>query len=87
VFSDPYERDGVTVLPVASVIGGGGGGGDAEGAAGTGYGVLARPIGAYVIRNGEVEWRPAIDRTVLIVTAGAVAIAGLRLLRALAERR
>jgi hypothetical protein len=85
VFSEPYERDGVTILPAASVIGGGGGGGDAE-ATGTGYGVLARPIGAYVIRDGEVEWRPAIDRTALIVTTGVVAIAAIRLARAFAER-
>ena len=86
VFSEPYERDGVTVLPVASVIGGGGAGGDDNGS-GTGYGLVARPVGAYVIRDGEVEWRPAVDRTVLLVVAGGVAIVGLRLIRSLAERR
>jgi uncharacterized spore protein YtfJ len=26
VFGDPYEKDGVTVIPAAKVIGGGGGG-------------------------------------------------------------
>jgi uncharacterized spore protein YtfJ len=30
VFGDPIERDGVTVIPVANVMGGGGGGGDAS---------------------------------------------------------
>jgi uncharacterized spore protein YtfJ len=29
VFGDPIERDGVTIIPVANVMGGGGGGGDA----------------------------------------------------------
>jgi len=28
VFGDPIERDGLTVIPVANVMGGGGGGGD-----------------------------------------------------------
>ena len=27
VFGDPYEKDGVTVIPVANVMGGAGGGG------------------------------------------------------------
>jgi uncharacterized spore protein YtfJ len=30
VFGDPIERDGVTVIPVANVMGGGGGGGGEE---------------------------------------------------------
>ena len=85
VYGEPYERDGVTVIPAASVVGGGGGGGD-EQSAGTGYGVLARPVGAYVIRDGEVDWRPALDRTVVVVTVGVVAIALLRALRTLAVR-
>src|SRR5450759_663464 len=38
VFGDPYEKDGVTVIPVASIMGGAGAGG--------GTGVGARPEGA-----------------------------------------
>jgi uncharacterized spore protein YtfJ len=61
VFGEPYEEDGVTVIPAAAVRGGGGGGGDAEGNGGTGFGLTASPVGAYVIKDGEVSWEPAID--------------------------
>lgn len=61
VFGDPVETDGVTVIPVASVGGGGGGGGDAELNGGGGFGLIARPVGAYVIKDGEVTWKPAVD--------------------------
>jgi uncharacterized spore protein YtfJ len=37
VFGDPYEKDGVTVIPVANVMGGAGGGG------GSSAGVRAAP--------------------------------------------
>ena len=64
VYGEPYERNGLTVIPAASVQGGGGGGGsEAEGSTdgGGGFGLSARPVGAYVIRGEEVTWRPAID--------------------------
>lgn len=70
VFGEPYERDGVTVIPVATVSGGGGGGGDNVGNGGGGFGLGARAIGAYVIRNGEVSWQPAFD-------VGRLALIGL----------
>lgn len=50
VFGEPYERDGVTVIPVASVQGGAGGGdgeapaGEGKGSGG-GFGMRARPAG------------------------------------------
>jgi uncharacterized spore protein YtfJ len=68
VFAEPLERDGTTVIPAAAVLGGGGGGGDEENNGGAGFGLRARPVGAYVIRaDGVVEWKPAIDaqRTLL----------------------
>ena len=61
VFGDPVEQDGVTVIPVARVMGGGGGGGDNDDNGGGGFGINARPAGVYVIRDGQVSWRPAID--------------------------
>jgi uncharacterized spore protein YtfJ len=61
VYGDPIEQDGVTVVPAAVVGGGGGGGGDAEGNGGTGFGLGARPVGAWVIRGGDVSWSPAVD--------------------------
>jgi uncharacterized spore protein YtfJ len=75
VYGDPIERDGVVVIPAAVVGGGGGGGGDNEDNGGGGFGLRARPVGAYVINNGEVTWKPAIDPSRLI----AAAIAALAL--------
>ncbi len=61
VFGDPIETEGVTLVPVAKVGGGGGGGGDEENNGGAGFGLAARPAGAYVIKDGEVTWKPAVD--------------------------
>jgi len=81
VFAEPYEKDGVTVIAAATVAGGGGGGGghDDRGQEGEGggFGVSARPAGAYVVKDGRVRWRPAVDVNRLFATIGAVAIAYL----------
>ena len=81
VFSEPYEKDGVTVIAAASVAGGGGAGGghDEQGQEGSGggFGVRARPAGAFILEGGKVQWRPAIDVNRIIATVGAVAIAYL----------
>ena len=57
VFGEPYERDGVTVIPAAMVaggVGGGDGGGPhGESGSGGGLGVWAAPAGVYRIRGGE----------------------------------
>ena len=95
VFGEPYERDGVTIIPAASVRGGGGGGSGQEGegrsGGGGGFGITARPAGAYVIRGGEVSWTPALDLSRVIVggqIVGLVAILALRsVLKARAKRR
>jgi hypothetical protein len=42
-----------------------------------GFGVKARPAGAFVIRGGEVSWRPAVDLNRLVAVLGAVTIAWL----------
>ncbi|MDQ3952367.1 MAG: sporulation protein [Actinomycetota bacterium] len=84
VFGEPVDKDGVTVIPAASVAGGGGGGGGEEpGDAGsqrgfgTGFGIAARPAGAYVIRGDTVTWQPAID--VNRLAAGVLVFLTLRL--------
>lgn len=89
VFGEPYERDGVTIIPVAAVGGGGGGGGDTEGNGGSGFGVGARPVGAYVIRDGDVKWQPAVDvaRMALIGLAGLVVLRGMLPWRSRRRRR
>ena len=61
VYGEPVERDGVTVIPAAVVRGGGGGGGDGEGNGGGGFGLHGRPVGAYVLKDGQVTWKPAVD--------------------------
>ena len=61
VFGEPIETEGVTLVPAAVVRGGGGGGGDDSNNGGGGFGIHARPAGAYVIRGDEVTWRPAVD--------------------------
>ncbi len=67
VFGDPIEEDGVTVIPAAAVRGGGGGGADTEGNGGTGFGLTASPVGAYVIKDGEVSWKPAVNPNRMIL--------------------
>jgi uncharacterized spore protein YtfJ len=89
VYGQPYERDGVTVIPAAAVRGGGGGGGGEDpetkqSGGGTGFGLTARPVGAYVIDNGAVRWEAATDTTRLLVLAQvlvAAVLIALRLLR------
>lgn len=81
VYGEAVERDGVTLVPAAFVIGGGGGGGDDAGNGGGGFGLAGRPVGAWVIRDGDVSWHPAVDVTML-AAVGALGLLGLsRLLR------
>jgi uncharacterized spore protein YtfJ len=61
VYGDPVETEKVTIVPAAMVRGGAGGGGDDEGNGGGGFGVHARPVGAWVLRDGEATWKPAVD--------------------------
>ena len=100
VFGDPYEKEGVVVIPVANVMGGAGAGGGpgvgaqpasageeavGEGARdsgyGMGYGLRATPAGVYVIKGGEVEWKPALDMNRLTLQRAGVTIAALLILR------
>jgi uncharacterized spore protein YtfJ len=89
VFGEPYERDGALVVPVARVagVGGGGGGGTpAEGGSGGGFVLEARPVGVYVIRDGEVSWRPAVDVTRIALGGQLVAIVALLVARSVIRR-
>ena len=87
VFGEPIERDGVTFLPVAKVVGGGGGGNDTEGSGGGGFGLTARPAGMYVIRDGAATWQPALDLNRVIIGGQIVAIVALLVLRSILKRR
>jgi len=104
VFGEAYERDGALVIPVAKVMGGSGmgygtgmvgrpeheqsrGAGEGTGSGG-GFGVRAKPVGVYVIREGKVSWQPALDLNRVILGGqilGAVAL--LALARVARKRR
>lgn len=92
VFGDPYEKNGVTVIPAARVQGGvGGGGGEGpEGqgkGSGSGFGLNARPVGAFLIKGDEVTWRPAVDLNKVILGAQFVAVVALLTIRAIVKAR
>jgi uncharacterized spore protein YtfJ len=90
VFGEPFEKNGVTVIPAAKVMGGGGGGagespeGGGQGS-GSGFGIAAKPAGAYVIRRDEVMWQPAVDVNRII--AGVLLLAALALVRTFRSSR
>jgi uncharacterized spore protein YtfJ len=89
VYGDPYERNGVTVIPAAAVAGGAGGGsgeGPEKGqtGGGSGFGLGARPVGAYVLEGDDVRWVPARD--VNRIAQQALVVAGLIALWALRRR-
>jgi uncharacterized spore protein YtfJ len=81
VFAEPYEKEGLTVIAAAAVTGGAGGGSgtDPRGqqGEGAGFGANARPVGAYVIKDGQLHWRPAIDSNRIITMVGLIVVAYL----------
>jgi uncharacterized spore protein YtfJ len=92
VFGAPITRDGLTVLPVAKISGGGGGGGNQEeksheGGVGGGFGLSAKALGVFVVREGSVRWRPAIDVNKVIMGGQIVAVVALLTLRAFLKTR
>jgi uncharacterized spore protein YtfJ len=95
VFGEPIERDGMTVLPVAKVRGGGGGGGShgagqqegEAGGGGAGVGMMAKPLGVFVIREGKVMWQPAVDLNRVILGGQIVGALALLTLRAFLKNR
>ena len=86
VYGIPIEKDGLTIIPAASISGGGGGGGGpADAGGGVGYGVRARPVGAFVIKDGEVRWEPAIDATRLALRGMLIPIIGMIVARSIVK--
>lgn len=74
VYGEPIEAEGVTIVPAAKVMGGGGGGGDSENNGGGGFRVGARPVGAYVIKDGDVTWQPAVDVNRIVALTALVGV-------------
>jgi uncharacterized spore protein YtfJ len=91
-FGPVVEHDDCVVIPASFVIGGGGGGrGESSPPApspgsgsGGGFFGVSWPVGAYVVRGGEVRWVSAIDSTRLAI--GVMGLAGT-LLKLRAKRR
>ena len=95
VFGEPYERDGVTVIPAASIRGGAGGGrgegptpdgGGTGSGSGGGFGLTAKPAGVYVIEGTKVRWQPAVDVNRIILGGQIVAIVMLLVIRGVLRR-
>jgi uncharacterized spore protein YtfJ len=100
VFGDPIEKDGITVIPVANVMGGAGGGegtgpmsvgevspGAAPSGSGAGFGVRAVPAGVYVIRDGTVRWEPALDLNRAVLLGSVVTVIALLVARSILRSR
>jgi hypothetical protein len=95
VFGEPYQQEGITIVPVAAVRGGGGGGGgegrnsdDSGSGSGSGFGLSGRPVGIYVIdKEGLVSWQPAFDLNRVILGGQVAGIAFFFMLRGIAKSR
>ena len=103
VFGVPYEKNGVTVIPAARIMGGAGVGegpipsspseGDTERVglsqtgSGGGFGVSGQPTGAFVIKGNEVRWVPAVDVNRLMFGFQMVLIAFFFAWRSIAKAR
>ncbi len=94
VYGDPYEKNGLTVIPAATVRGGGGGGTGDEGddsGGGAGFGLMARPSGAWIIEEGRATWKPAVDVNRIVLGGQVIALTAIlmtgRILLAHSRRR
>lgn len=92
VFGAPVERDGLTVIPVATVrFGfGGGGGGDATGeqsGEGGGGGGTGSPAGYIEIKDGRSRFVPVVQPAGMVALFCATAVAMMLVLRPARARR
>jgi uncharacterized spore protein YtfJ len=82
----------VTIIPAARVQGGAGGGSgedpQSQGkGSGSGFAMTARPVGAFIIRQGELSWRPAADVNRIVLGGQVVAIVALLTVRAIIKAK
>lgn len=94
VFGEPIQHGDVVVIPVARVAQGGGGGqgqGKNEegegGGSGLGFGLGATPAGVFVVKDGDVQWRPAVDVNRIVLGGQIVAIVLLLTVRTIFKKR
>ncbi|MFG1705759.1 GerW family sporulation protein [Nonomuraea sp. M3C6] len=94
VFGEPIQQGDVIVIPVARVAHGGGGGqgqgtgekGEESGGSGGGFGFSATPAGVFVLKDGDAQWRPAIDVNRIVFGGQLVAVVLLLTVRAILKR-
>jgi uncharacterized spore protein YtfJ len=88
---EPVEHDGIVVVPAAKLRGGAGGGTGTDeekgSGSGGGFAITTTPIGAFVIKDGQVTWRPAIDINKVIIGGQIVAVVALLTIRAIVKAR
>lgn len=60
--------------------------GDGSGGGG-GFGVRAKPVGVYVVRDGAVQWQPALDLSRVILGGQLVGALALLVLGRLIRKR
>ena len=78
VYGEPYEKDGVTIIPTARISARSGSGAARGGEhSGGGFRVDAEPVGAYVIKDGDVEWQPVFDLSGVIRRGQLVGLVAL----------
>ena len=52
-----------------------------------GFGITTTPVGVFVIQDGDVTWRPAVDVNKIIVGGQLVAVVALLTIRAIVKAR
>jgi uncharacterized spore protein YtfJ len=103
IYGEPYEKNGVTVIPAARVMGGAGGGGGTEASTtdttgvgatgvpatgtGVGFGMTGGPVGAYVIKGDEVKWLPAVDVNRMLLGFQIALVVFFLVMRSIAKTR
>lgn len=87
VFGEPITVGTTTLVPTAAIGGGGGGGANGAQQGGAGFGMQGRPSGIFVLRDGEVAWKPAVDVNRIVLGGQFVAMAVLLLIASLVLRR
>lgn len=101
VFGEPVIKNGVTVIPVARVMGGGGAGegpmpsttdaltGEVKSTqqSGGGFGLAAGPAGVYVVQGEKVRWIPALDLNRFLFGMQIVTVVLLLTIRSIVRSR
>ena len=54
---------------------------------GVGFGVKARPVGVYIVKEGQVSWQPALDVTRVILAGQLLGLVAILTVRKLLKTR